>query len=206
MPEADTDQLLDRAAGGDAAARGQLLQRHRQRLKRMVAVRADPRLAARVDPSDIVQETLADAAAQLDDYLRRRPLAFYPWLRGIAQNRLAALYRRHVQARRRSVTREERALGLPDRSALELAERLFARGSSPSAGLQRDEVRSRVRAALAALSERDREVLVLRHLEELSAREAGQVLGLSEGAVRVRHLRALHRLRDLLGPEFRGGE
>ena len=206
MPEPDTEQLLDQAAGGDAAARGPLLQRHRARLKRMVTVRADPRLVARVDPSDVVQDTLAEAAARLDEYLRRRPLPFYPWLRGIAQHRLAAQYRRHVQARRRSVTREERALGLPDRSALALAERLVAHHSSPSAKLRREETRARVRAALAALPDRDREVLVLRHLEGLSAQGAAEVLGLTAGAVRVRHLRALHRLRELLGPDVREGE
>jgi RNA polymerase sigma-70 factor (ECF subfamily) len=105
------------------------------------------------------------------------------------------------------VTREEQqGVGLPDRSALALAERLIARGSSPSARLHRSETRARVRAAFADLPERDREVLVLRHLEELSAREAAEVLGLTEGAVRVRHLRALHRLRELLGPNLRGGE
>jgi RNA polymerase sigma-70 factor (ECF subfamily) len=82
MPDVDTEQLLDQAAAGDEAARGQLLQRHRTRLKRMVTVRADPRLVARVDPSDVVQETLIEAAAQLGHYLRRRPLPFYPWLRG----------------------------------------------------------------------------------------------------------------------------
>src|SRR5438093_9616573 len=106
MAPADTEQLLERAAGGDAVARDQLLQRHRDRLKRMVAVRADPRLAARVDPSDVVQETLAEAAARLDAYLRTRPLPFYPWLRQIAQQRLIDLHRRHVQAGRRSVMRE----------------------------------------------------------------------------------------------------
>jgi RNA polymerase sigma-70 factor (ECF subfamily) len=206
MAEPDTEHLLGRVASGDTTARGELLQWHRDRLRRIVAVRADPRLAARVDPSDVVQETLAEAAARLDEYLRCRPLPFYPWLRGIAQTRLAALYRRHVQAGRRSVTREERAVGLPDQSALELAERLFAPHPSPSAGLHREETRARMRAAVAALPERDREVLVLRHLEGLSAAEAGGILGLTAGAVRVRHLRALHRLRELLGPGFREGE
>src|SRR4051794_11198000 len=112
MPEPDTELLLDRAAGagGDADARNRLLQRHRDRLKRMVAVRSDPRLAARVDPSDVVQEALADAAGKLDGYLRDRPLPFYPWLRRLAAERLVALHRRHVQARRRSVTREEESL------------------------------------------------------------------------------------------------
>jgi RNA polymerase sigma-70 factor (ECF subfamily) len=206
MPDADTEHLLERAAAGDADARNRLLERHRGRLKRMVAVRADPRLAARLDPSDIVQESLADAARKLDGYLRERPLPFYPWLRRLALERLAALHRRHAQARRRSVTREEEALGLADRSALLLADRLFARNSSPSARLRRDELRVRVRAALGRLPERDREVLVLRHLEGLPAREIAAVLGTTEGAVNTRHVRALQRLRELLGPDFLEGE
>src|SRR5262245_37224840 len=193
MPDADTEVLLDQVKGGDAAARGQLLQRYRSRLTRMVAVRADPRLAARMDPSDVVQETLAEAARRLDGYLRDRPLPFYPWLRRLALDRLTALHRRHVQARRRSVTREEGAVGLPDRSALALADRLFARTSSPSARLRRSELRARARAALAALPEQDREVLVLRVLEELSAKEIGEMLGISEVAVRSRQFRALCR-------------
>jgi RNA polymerase sigma-70 factor (ECF subfamily) len=205
MPEADTDVLLRRAADGDQAARGQLLQRHWPRLKRMVAVRADPRLAARVDPSDVVQDALTEAAARLDAYLRDRPMAFYAWLRQLAQDRLGALYRQHVQARRRSVAREEGPMGLPDHSAWELADQLFARGPSPSAGLHREELRARVRRALAALPERDREVLVLRHLEGLSAQDAAEVLGVSAGAVRTRHVRALHRVRELLGSDFGEG-
>jgi RNA polymerase sigma-70 factor (ECF subfamily) len=201
----DTEELLRRAAAGDAAATGQLLQRHRKRLRRMVAVRMDPRLAARVDPSDVVQETLAGAARRLPEYLRDRPLPFYPWLRRLATDCLLNLLRLHVRARKRSVEREEPP-ALPDESALELADRLFARGSSPSAHLQREERRQRVRAALEALSERDREVLVLRHLEELPPAEIAAVLGLSEGAVYTRHLRALRRLRRLLGPDLGGGE
>jgi RNA polymerase sigma-70 factor (ECF subfamily) len=104
--EPDTDVLLDRAAAGDSTARQQLLGRHRNRLKRMVAVRLDPRLAARVDPSDVVQEALADAARKLSDYLARRPLPFYPWLRRLAWERLVKLHRRHT-AGRRDIAREE---------------------------------------------------------------------------------------------------
>ena len=206
MTTLDTEHLLERAAAGDAAARDQLLQRHRRRLRRMVAVRFDPRLAARVDPSDVVQETLAEAAANLDRYLSERPLPFYPWLRQIAQRRLIELHRRHVQARRRSVTREVGPPGLPDHSALALADRLFARTSSPSAGLRRQERRDRVRAALAALPEQDREVLVLRVLEALPTRETAAVLGISEVAVRSRQVRALDRLKVLLGADFLEGE
>src|SRR5262245_17814507 len=121
----DTDQLLDRAGSGDDAARGQLLTRHRDRLRKMVAFHLDRRVAARVDPSDVVQEALADAARELSDYLRRRHVPFYPWLRQLAWDRLVELHRRHVRAGKRSVTREEPGvLALPDESAVELAGRL----------------------------------------------------------------------------------
>ena len=195
----DTEHLLERAGRGDPAAAGQLLERHRGRLKRMVAVRLDRRLAARVDPSDVVQETLAEAARRLPDYLRDRPLPFYPWLRRLTADRLAVLYRRHVRAANRAVAREEPPL--PDRSALALADRLFARQSNPSARLRRQERRDRVRSALAALPDRDREVLVLRYLEDLSTADAAAVLGVGEGAVKMRLVRALQRLRDHLDEE-----
>jgi RNA polymerase sigma-70 factor (ECF subfamily) len=194
-PEPDTEHLLDAASAGDAQARGRLLERHRPRLRRMVAVRFDRRLAARLDPSDLVQETLAEADRRLDDYLRSRPLPFYPWLRQIAANRMADARRFHLRVRR-SVGREEPA-GLPEESAVELAERILA-GEAPSAGVRRQEQQALVRTALERLPERDSEVLVLRYLEHLSTAEAAAVLGVSEGAVRVRMLRALRRLRDLL--------
>jgi RNA polymerase sigma-70 factor (ECF subfamily) len=202
----DTEELLRRAGHGDRRARGALLQRHRGRLRRMVALRMDPRLAARVDPSDVVQETLAEADRRLDGYLRERPLPFYPWLRQLAQDRLIEQHRRHVRAGRRSVTREEaEAPGLSAASALELAERLLSPAESPSAALQRQELADRARAALDVLPEPDREVLVLRYLEQLPAREVGSVLGVSEAAAKKRALRALQRLRDLVKDEPTGG-
>jgi RNA polymerase sigma-70 factor (ECF subfamily) len=198
----DSEQLLRRAGQGDPLACQQLLVQYRQRLRQMIAVRLDRRLAARIDPSDVVQETLAEAMQQLADYLRQPPLPFYPWLRQLAWKRLVALYRRHILAGKRSVRREEQAAPpLPDESALELVGRLLARGSSPSARLRREECRARVRAALAQLAEHDREVLVLRHLEQLSTQEIAAVLGVTEGAVYTRHLRALERLRGLLGDD-----
>ncbi len=194
---ASEEDLLERAGRGDAGARDELLARHRQRLRRMVACRIDPRLSARVDPSDVVQDALVDAHRQLADYLQERPLPFYPWLRQFAWNRLVELHRRHVLAQRRSVAREEPP-GLPDHSALELANRLLGSGTSPSAGARREELRGRVQQALLRLNERDREVLVLRYLEQLSTAETAAVLGIREGAVKVRHFRALERMRGAL--------
>jgi RNA polymerase sigma-70 factor (ECF subfamily) len=198
LGEPNTEELLRQASQGDDAARDRLLDRHRTQLCAAVAVRLDRRLLPRLDPSDVVQETLAEAARRLPDYLRQRPLPFYPWLRQLAQERLIDLHRRHIGAGKRSVQREERALPLPDESAAALAQRLFGSASSPSAGLRRDEVAGRVQAALAQLPERDRELLVLRHLEQLPTRDVAAVLGLSEGAVKMRLLRALERLRTLL--------
>ena len=198
----DTDELLRRVAAGDAHARSQLLARHRQRLRHMIEVRLDRRLRPRIDPSDIVQDALTEAAQKLSDYARRRPLPFYPWLRRLAWERLLQVHRRHVRAQRRSVRREDfGALPLPEDSAGDLAERLAARGSSPSERLRHSEQRQRVQQALALLGAADREVLILRYLEDLSTAEIAAVLELTESAVKMRQLRALQRLRDLLDDE-----
>jgi RNA polymerase sigma-70 factor (subfamily 1) len=143
----------------------------------------------------------------LSDYLERRPLPFYPWLRRFAWEHLVKLHQRHLGARKRSARREEaQALALPDDSALELARRLADPGTSPSNRLVREELRDRVRAALAQLPEGDREVLVLRYLEQLSVAEIAAVLGASEGAVKMRRTRALERLCGLLGVRPGEGE
>ena len=120
-------ELLQAAQDGDEAAGQRLLARHRSRLRQMVAVYLDRRLAARVDPSDIVQEALADATRGLTAYLRERPLPFYPWLRQLAWQRLLQGHRHHIRARRRSVEREVPwDIALPDQSAEALADRLMA--------------------------------------------------------------------------------
>ena len=196
----DTDELLRRADEGDASAAGQLLGRHRARLRQMVAVRIDPRLAARVDPSDVVQEALAEATQKLPDYLRHRPLPFYPWLRQIAWEKLLDVHTRHVAVQKRSVTREgPNHLDLSDHSTMQLVDRLVASGTSPSRRMVRKEIRERVRAALAALPPNDREVVILRHLEQLTLREIAAVLGITEAATQSRYRRAVERLHAVLG-------
>jgi RNA polymerase sigma-70 factor (ECF subfamily) len=203
--EPDTAELLRRAAGGDREAVDGLLARHRGRLRRMVAVRMDKRLAARVDPSDIVQEALTEASQKLPDYLAHKRLPFYPWLRQLAWERLIGAHRRHVEAKARSVTREEdEAMVLPDHSAVQLAARLLANGTSPSVRMIRRELRAKVRQMLSQMSTPDREVLVLRYLEQLSTAETAAVLGLTVDGVKSRQRRALERFSNLLADHSLG--
>ena len=129
-----------------------------------------------------------------DRYLSERPLPFYPWLRGIAWSRLCDLHERHVNAQKRSIGREARAsLMLSDQSMVDLLGRIEGRGSSPSRQLVRQERRQRVRHALEQLNDRDREVLVLRFLEELSMREVASIIGVNEGAVPIQLVNIVHK-------------
>lgn len=199
LHDPDNDRLLDDVQAGHTEAIQTLLDRHRDRLRRMVSIRLSSRLAARVDPSDIVQDTMAEAAARIRDYADNRALAFYPWLRRIAWQHLVNSWRRHIQVERRSVTREVR-LDLSASSRQELARHFVSRHSSPSAAAIRQELQARVQAGLDQLPELDRELLILRYLEQLSMREIADVLGISESAARQRHVRALDRLQRHLSP------
>lgn len=165
----------------------------------MVAVRMDPRLNARIDPSDVIQEALAEATRKLPDYLAKRPCAFYPWLRQIAWKHLVQLHRRHVVAQRRSVGREARQdLRLSDESTVRLAQQLAASGTSIPGRLVREELRQRMRLAMEQLRPRDREAVVLLSLEQLSLDEAAAVLDISPEAARSRYRRAIEQLHKLL--------
>lgn len=198
----DTEELLVQVEQGDERARSRLLERHRDQLRRMVAVRLDRRLLPRLDPSDIIQEALAEADGKLGDYLRERPIRFYPWLRRLAWEHLVRLQQRHLRTARRSVAREKLSLtGLPDESALDLAQRLADSGFAPDRRVLETELKDRVREALEQLPERDREVLVLRYLEDLSTKDIAAVMGISEGAARVCTTRALDRIAKFVGRE-----
>lgn len=142
----------------------------------MVAARLDHRLTSRVDPSDVVQETLVDASKRMDDYLQSRPLPFLAWLRQIAGERVIDTHRRHIVSRRRSVTREDRITEVPDDSSRALARQFLAHDTSPSNRLSHKERRDQIMAALASLSVRDREVLVMRYLEQLSVSDISEAL------------------------------
>lgn len=200
--EPDTDQLLDLVAAGDRPARSRLLDRHRHRLRNLIAMRLDSQLAARVDPSDVVQESLVEADRRLGGFLSRRPMPFYLWLRELTLQRLVDLHRWHVRSQKRSVRREEARLAfLSDASVRELAARVVDPASGPRNRLEMKQAEQRVHQALLDLADIDREVLVLRHLEQLSVKEIAAVLKITPGAVKLRHVRALQRLRTILGAE-----
>jgi len=194
-----TDELCRRIVAGDPSAVDRLLERHRPRLRRMVEVHLDRRVVARVDASDVVQEALAEAAVRLPDYARGANFPFYPWLRQIAWERLLQLHRRHIGAAKRSVTRE-RAGGEFDseHSVLQLAQWVAAKESSPSQRRVREERRSELMSSLLELPEHYRQVVVLRHLEELQFDEIAAVLNLGVEAVRSRYRRAIERLHGIL--------
>lgn len=197
---ADTQQLLNQARGGDAAAVGALLDRHRAALRRMVALRMDPALRRRVDASDIVQDALLSASRRLEEYLRAPPMPFHLWLRQLAKERLIDAHRRHREAARRSLDREQAlAPAYAERSSIDLARALRDAELTPAAAAVRHELQQRFRAALDTLGEQDREVVLMRHVEHLSNQEVAQALGLSEPAAGMRYLRALRRLRAVLG-------
>ena len=191
------DELLAQAAAGDQAAVTRLLGHYRTRLKRMVACRMDDRISGRIDPSDVVQEALLVAAGGLAEYHRRPPLPFYLWLRRITWQRLTDLHRRHMKADRRSVLREEPPRW-PNSTVQLLVQRLVVDETSASANLEQAEQRQRVKAALAQLDATQRELLLLHYVEGLSLADAGAVLEISPEAARMRHFRALKRLRELL--------
>ncbi|NUQ66078.1 MAG: sigma-70 family RNA polymerase sigma factor [Pirellulales bacterium] len=199
--ETDTDALVERARTGDVAARENLLVRHRGRLRRMVAVRMDRRLAARLDPSDVIQEALTEAAVRLPDYLEHRPMPFYPWLRQLTWDCLIRLHREHIYRQKRSVAREEDwEAVLADESARLVADQLLARPDSPIARLARREMLERVQAAMDELDPKDREILVLKYLEQLTTEQISAVLGITPAAVKSRHFRAIQRVHRRLAP------
>ena len=196
--EPDTEELVRRAAEGEQAAISRLLERYRRRLRSMVKVRMDPRLAARLDPSDVVQEVFVEAVRRLPAYLKQRPLPFFAWIRRIAWRRLLDLRRRHIVAQHRAVGREVPIVHVDGKSAARLARQLHARAVDPQSQIARDELRVRIQQAVAVLPPAFREVLILRHLEHVAFDEIATILGIALGTVKSRHFRALERLRHLL--------
>jgi RNA polymerase sigma-70 factor (ECF subfamily) len=201
-PAEQTELLIRRATNGDSLARRDLLEHYRDYLRRMVAARLDRRLAPRIDASDVVQETLADAADRLDEYLSDPPLPFFGWLRVLAGEHVREAHRKHLHVKGRSVARESRMPELNDVSMVSLAHQLAANDTSPSNRLIRYEDLEWVKAGLAALPAHDREIIVMRYIEALSSLEISQALGTTETDAKNRLYRALMRLRN----QMEGGQ
>lgn len=201
-PDSDrTQELLAEAGRGESAAVNHLLERHRESLARMIRLRLDRALARRVDASDIVQDVLLEANQRLDDYLSNPRMPFHLWLRHLAKDRIIDIHRLHREAQRRSIDREQpiAAPSTADRSAFDLAQELAAHELTPAAATIRRELEQRFLAAVEQLEEDERDIILMRHFEQLGNTEAATALGLSPAAAGMRHLRALRKLRIILG-------
>lgn len=196
----EIDAILLRAAGGDREALAAFWERHRKRLRQMVRLRLDRRLQGRVDPSDVLQEAYLDMAERLPEYVRDRAFPPYLWLRLVAGQRLMQVHRRHLGTAMRDAGREVSLYrgALPQASSVSLAAQLLGRFTTASQAAIRAERQLQLQAVLNGMDPMDREILALRHFEELSNGEVAEVLGLSKTAANNRYIRALGRLRDLL--------
>ncbi len=208
-PADDTESLFARLRSGDRRALAELFQRHRDRLRRMVELRMDARLQGRIDASDILQDGFLDLANRVDGYLSDPRLPVFLWLRLVVSDRLAAVHRHHLGTRMRDPGQEVSLYRdpLPQASSAALASMLLGRLTSPSNAAIRAEQILQVQEAVNALDSLDREVVALRHFEQLSRAETAVVLGITEEAGAKRYIRALKKLRAILAatPDGREG-
>jgi RNA polymerase sigma-70 factor (ECF subfamily) len=190
----DTQELLAKARDGQPAAVERLLDVHREPLRRVIDLRLDPALAARVDASDIVQDVLIEAHRRLEEYLRNPTMPFRLWLRHLARDHVIDAHRRH---------REQPLVPavLADHSSLELAGQLLDQERTPASEAIQRELQRKLDGAIAELDEDDREIILMRHKEQLSNQQVAEALGLTEAAASMRYLRAVRRLRGALLPE-----
>jgi RNA polymerase sigma-70 factor (ECF subfamily) len=203
-PESEkTAELLRNAKAGDQAAGPAALERHRDALRRLVQMRLDRRVMQRVDVSDVVQDVMIEANQRLDDYLANPAMPLHLWLRHMAKDRIIDMHRRHRVSAKRSVDREQPMAvnATDDHSTMELAAQLCDAQITPDAAATMRELAVRFEAAIDQLEEPDREVILMRHFEQLSNQEVAQALELSEPAASMRYLRAIRRLRELIGKE-----
>lgn len=198
-----TDRLLSDAKSQQPTAVNALLDEFREPLRRVVNMRLDPALARRVDASDIVQDVLLEATQRLRDYLKKPDLPFHLWLRHLAQDRIIDTHRRHRLAQRRSIDKEQPIHGpaWAEDSSASLVAQLVDTERTPGTEAIRVELQQKLSAAVAELDDGDRDIILMRHTEQLSNQEVAQSLGLTEAAASMRYLRALRRLRTVLVPE-----
>ena len=196
---ASNAELLKRAMAGELEAINRLLSNYRGRLKTMIEVHMDARLSSRLDASDVVQDALMIASQRIQTF-QPTSIPFYVWLRQIARDRLSELYERNIGTQKRSVLREQN-WGLSEDSEFRLFQKLAGSDAKAINDAIRSEMRLRLHRALEALPSHQREILVMRHLEQMTIAEIASACQLSEGAVKMRQLRAIQRLRDILQEE-----
>ncbi|MSR59679.1 MAG: sigma-70 family RNA polymerase sigma factor [Planctomycetaceae bacterium] len=203
VPPADlshVDQLVNRVIHGDRKALAELFNLYRDRLRRIVSFRLDPRLAARVDVDDVLQDVYLDAQTRQHHVLRESVAGLFVWFRMIAEQTLADVHRRHLGAAARDAGRERRLSGGYDAasSSFSMSSLLLGHLTSPSQAMLRKELAGQLDVALRSMSDLDREVLVMRHFEELTNLETARVLGITEQGASLRYVRALTRLQHVL--------
>jgi RNA polymerase sigma-70 factor, ECF subfamily len=201
-----TEELLAGVKNGDASAVNQLMERHRDSLRRIVQLRLDQKIQRRIDVSDVVQDVLIEANRRLADYVASPQMPFHLWLRQIAQDRIIDAHRRHRGSAKRSVDRE-RGLAVPaadDRSTMDLAAQLCDRELTPAAAVAQAEMAQCVERAISLLPDQDCEIIIMRHYEQLSNQEVAQALSLTEPAASMRYLRAIRKLRELMAKPSSG--
>jgi RNA polymerase sigma-70 factor (ECF subfamily) len=193
---AENDELLKRALAGDEEAFAQLFERNRKRLQRSIAGRMDPRLSSRVDSSDVLQETYLEAARKLPEYAKQRTMPLFLWLRWIARDKVISLYRKHLAAGRRTISREVPIL--PVDGSAKLVLELVSDATSASRKVARAELAALLRRGLERLAPNDRELILMHHFEGLTNQDAAQCLRIGEAAAAKRYARARARLRRFL--------
>lgn len=191
---------LSRLRAGDEQLLGELFHGHRERLWRMVQFRMHPRLSARVDADDVLQEAFLDAAQRLRHYLKDPTRSFFVWLRLIVGQTLVDVHRRHLGADMRNASREVSAQSLPfpQATSVALAAEFLASMTSPSQAAQKAEMSQQLEAAIAAMSPVDQEIIALRHFEDLTNLEVAELLGIQPTAASNRYVRAIAKLRQIL--------
>jgi len=194
------DELLRKLRAGDPNALAELFTHYREQLRCMIDLRLDPRLNGRISGSDILQETYIDALKRVEHFFDKPDMPFYLWLRLVAAQRLVDVHRHHLGAEMRDVQREVTLEGynVPSASSFTIAARLAGNVESPSQAAIRHETLVLLEQALNAMEPVDREVLAMRHFEELSNDEVARVLGLKKAAASNRYIRALQRLKEIL--------
>jgi len=195
-----TAELLVNVRGGESLAVEQLMDRHRNSLRRMIQLRLDQRLMQRMDVSDVIQDVLMEANRRLTDYLANPVIPFHLWIRQIAKDRIIDAHRRHRVSAKRSIDREQPqpGKGPPDQSTMELANQFRDQALTPAAAATQRELAEQIESAVQLLRENDREIILMRHYEQLNNQEIAQSLGLTEPAASMRYLRALKRLREVI--------